>query len=70
MKSVMRSNMLRGSSTNVGKVTLDRSIPTLQKTRSLKLRLGGNWMVEDATDLSWDIREEMIDPSSSSLKSA
>ena len=30
MKSVMRSNMLRGSSTKVGKVTLERSIPTLQ----------------------------------------
>ena len=29
IKSVIRSNMLRGSSTNVGKVTLDRSIPTL-----------------------------------------
>lgn len=35
MKSVIRSNMLRGSSTNVGKVTLDRSIPTLEKIRSL-----------------------------------
>ena len=42
IKSVMRSNMLRGSSTNVGKVTLDRSIPTLQKMRSLKLGLGEN----------------------------
>ena len=31
MKSVIRSSMLRGSSTNVGKVTLDRSIPTLQR---------------------------------------
>lgn len=29
MKSVIRSSMLRGSSTNVGKVTLDKSIPTL-----------------------------------------
>ena len=29
MKSVMRSSMLRGSSTKVGKVTLERSIPTL-----------------------------------------
>lgn len=29
MKSVIRSSMLRGSRTNVGKVTLDRSIPTL-----------------------------------------
>ncbi len=29
MKSVMRSSMLRGSSTNVGNVTLCRSIPTL-----------------------------------------
>ena len=34
MKSVIRSSMLRGSSTKVGKVTLDRSIPTLQKIRS------------------------------------
>jgi hypothetical protein len=33
MKSVIRSNMLRGSSTKVGKVTLDRSIPTLQEIR-------------------------------------
>jgi hypothetical protein len=29
MKSVIRSSILRGSSTNVGKVTLERSIPTL-----------------------------------------
>ena len=29
MKSVMRSSILRGSNTNVGNVTLDRSIPTL-----------------------------------------
>ena len=29
MKSVMRSSMLLGSSTNVGNVTLERSIPTL-----------------------------------------
>ena len=29
MKSVMRSSMLRGSRTNVGNVTLCRSIPTL-----------------------------------------
>ena len=29
MKSVIRSSMLRGSRTNVGKVTLDKSIPTL-----------------------------------------
>ena len=28
-------------------------------------KVAGRW-----TDLSWDIREEMIDPSSSSLKSA
>jgi hypothetical protein len=32
MKSVIRSSMLRGSSTKVGNVTLDRSIPTLQKS--------------------------------------
>jgi len=70
MKSVMRSNMLRGSSTNVGKVTLDRSIPTLQKTRSLELQLDESQMVKGVTDLSWDIREEMIDPSFSSLNSA
>ena len=41
MKSVMRSNMLRGSSTKVGKVTLDRSIPTLQESRSLKPQVDG-----------------------------
>ena len=70
MKSVMRSNMLRGSSTNVGKVTLDRSIPTLRKTRRLELQLNESQMVKGVTDLSWDIREEMIDPSFSSLKSA
>ena len=29
MKSVMRSSMLRGSRTKVGKVTLERSMPTL-----------------------------------------
>ena len=29
MKSVMRSSMLRGSRTNVGNVTLCRSMPTL-----------------------------------------
>jgi len=32
MKSVIRSSMLRGSSTKVGKVTFDRSIPTLDGT--------------------------------------
>lgn len=41
MKSVIRSNMLRGSSTNVGNVTLERSIPTLQRIRWLRLQLGG-----------------------------
>lgn len=66
MKSVIRSNMLRGSRTKVGKVTLDRSIPTLQEIRSLKVKSGWLW---DGTDLNCDIREEMIDPSSSSLKS-
>ena len=30
MKSVIRSSMLRGSSTNVGNVTLERSMPTLE----------------------------------------
>lgn len=30
MKSVIRSSMLLGSRTNVGKVTLERSMPTLQ----------------------------------------
>jgi hypothetical protein len=29
MKSVIRSSMLRGSRTNVGKETFERSIPTL-----------------------------------------
>jgi len=67
MKSVMRSNMLRGSSTNVGKVTLDRSIPTLEKKPMV---VNESQMAKGATDLSWDIREETIDPSFSSLKSA
>jgi len=44
MKSVMRSSMLLGSRTKVGKVTFERSIPTL----------------------SCEIREVMIEPSSSS----
>jgi len=35
MKSVMRSSMLLGSRTNVGKVTFERSMPTL--------RNGGFW---------------------------
>ena len=39
MKSVMRSNILRGSSTNVGKVTLDRSIPTLCRRLNSKHRI-------------------------------
>lgn len=30
MKSVMRSSILRGSRTNVGKVTFERSMPTLE----------------------------------------
>jgi hypothetical protein len=30
IKSVMRSSMLLGSRTNVGKVTLERSMPTLE----------------------------------------
>jgi hypothetical protein len=42
MKSVIRSNMLRGSKTNVGKVTLERSIPTLR------------WIVDEL----WDIEGE------------
>jgi hypothetical protein len=53
MKSVIRSSMLRGSSTNVGKVTLDRSIPTLQKTRSLKRVPGENWVV-------WGVRLTLV----------
>lgn len=36
MKSVMRSSMLRGSRTKVGKVTLDRSMPTLGGIRGDK----------------------------------
>lgn len=67
MKSVIRSSMLRGSSTKVGKVTRDRSIPTLQKNGSSgELRMTeGN-----AADLNWAIREEIMEPSSSSLKPA
>lgn len=33
IKSVMRSSMLLGSSTNVGKVTFERSMPTLSRSR-------------------------------------
>ena len=68
MKSVIRSSMLRGSSTKVGKVTLDRSIPTLQDRQGFGFceprMTGGN-----VADLNWDIMEEIIEPSFSSLKS-
>ena len=43
IKSVMRSSMLLGSSTNVGKVTLERSMPTLRRGG---VRHGdGQWVV-------------------------
>ena len=40
MKSVMRSSMLRGSRTNVGNVTLCRSMPTLFGRGEVR---GGEW---------------------------
>lgn len=47
MKSVMRSSMLRGSSTNVGNVTLCRSMPTLARHDSHQPRhsevMRGGW---------------------------
>ena len=82
MKSVMRSSMRRGSSTNVGNVTFERSIPTLrggvsggplQPARAGVVGLGaGGWgaQARQATHRSWEIREAMMEPSFSSLQSS
>lgn len=67
MKSVIRSSMLLGSRTNVGNVTFERSIPTLQVL--LSIRLKAEQITQDA-NLSWEIRDVIIDPSFSSLHSA
>ena len=48
MKSVMRSSMLRGSRTNVGKVTLWRSMPTLG--REARVRVGRRHAVEQGSE--------------------
>jgi hypothetical protein len=45
IKSVMRSSMLLGSSTNVGKVTLERSMPTLRGVRH-----DGQWVVRSGAE--------------------
>jgi hypothetical protein len=43
IKSVMRSSMLLGSRTNVGKVTLERSMPTLQMGAPRTRGICGRW---------------------------
>ena len=66
MKSVMRSSMLRGSRTKVGKVTLDRSMPTLPiQTAHQPGR--ANTKKASTAHRSCEISEAMIEPSFSSL---
>ena len=70
MKSVMRSSMLRGSSTNVGNVTLCRSMPTLRihSAGASQRSARASSSSPGATHLSCEIRDVMIDPSCSSLQ--
>jgi hypothetical protein len=66
MKSVIRSNMLLGSRTNVGNVTLLRSIPILRYRKD-----GQHFphlILETQAYLSWDMMDMMMDPCSSSLE--
>jgi hypothetical protein len=74
MKSVILSSILLGSRTNVGKVTFERSIPTLymnQYSSSCKsngmLRRKIKRSSQQDTDLSCEIRDMIIEPSFSSL---
>lgn len=64
MKSVMRSSMDRGSSTKVGNVTLERSMPTLR----VCVRYPQRQSPLGIAHLSWEISEVMMEPSCSSLK--
>ena len=63
MKSVMRSSMLLGSRTKVGNVTLWRSMPTLSVDRESAML----WQGHGSTHRSCEMRDRMIEPSSSSL---
>ncbi len=63
MKSVMRSSILLGSRTKVGKVTLERSMPNLRGSRQPGLQHVGI----RTTHRSCEMSGKMIEPSSSSL---
>jgi hypothetical protein len=65
MKSVMRSSMLLGSRTKVGKVTLDSSIPTLPQ---LHVRCFVAVHEEGMSHRSCEMSELTIEPWCSSLR--
>ena len=73
MKSVIRSSMLRGSRTNVGKVTFERSMPTLRIGKEITPQLAKKSerqkCSKQAAYLSCEIKDKIMDPSFSSLES-
>ena len=71
MKSVIRSSILLGSRTKVGKVTLERSMPTLDGQGGVVVVVVSRRFSSEVhgvgTHRSCEMSDRMIEPSSSSL---